>query len=210
VPRTRRLYDHQLAAVLAAQEDHGGRRPALVITAGTGAGKTESFLLPVLHELFSTPGVPGEGVRALILYPMNALVNDQVDRLYEWLSGQQDIRLFHFTSETPENGSWAKREGIEPFDPCRVRTRQEARGLETREGRAINPPPMPRVVPDVLVTNYSMLEYMLCRPQDAVFFGRGLRARARRGVAPGHVGDPRHRSRRRAGRFRLRPVLQGP
>jgi DEAD/DEAH box helicase domain-containing protein len=176
VPRTRRLYDHQLAAILAAQEDRGGRRPALVITAGTGAGKTESFLLPVLHELFSEPPVSGGGVQALILYPMNALVNDQIDRLYDWLSGQQDVRLFHFTSETPENAYWAKREGIEPFDPCRLRTRQEARGLETREGQTINPPPVPRVVPDVLVTNYSMLEYMLCRPQDAVFFGRGLRA----------------------------------
>ncbi len=159
-PRHRQLYRHQHEAILAAQESHsGGARPALVVTAGTGAGKTESFLLPALNELWETPRAPGAGVRCLILYPMNALVNDQVDRLYNWLIGQTRLTLFHFTSETPENDKAADREGIPKWEPCRLRTRQEAR----------------RNPPDILITNYSMLEYMLCRPQDAVFFGDGLR-----------------------------------
>jgi Lhr-like helicase len=53
-----------------------------------------------------------------------------------------------------------------------MRTRQEARGLETREGKKTDG----GQIPDIVITNYSMLEYMLCRPQDAVFFGNGLRA----------------------------------
>ena len=53
-----------------------------------------------------------------------------------------------------------------------MRTRQEARGLETRDGHGIESGP----TPDIVVTNYSMLEYMLCRPQDSVFFGPELRA----------------------------------
>ncbi len=58
-----------------------------------------------------------------------------------------------------------------------MRTRREARGLETHDGRRINIITSPRgPVPDIIITNYSMLEYMLCRPQDAVFFGKSLRA----------------------------------
>jgi DEAD/DEAH box helicase domain-containing protein len=100
-----------------------------------------------------------DGVRALILYPMNALVNDQVERLHRWMKGQDACRVFHFTSETPEDKRAADNANYPPFDASRIRTRQEARQ---------NPP-------DVLITNYSMLEYMLIRPQDAPFFGKRLR-----------------------------------
>ena len=87
-PRQRPLYKHQAEALRTARQSAtNGERPALVVTAGTGAGKTESFLLPALDELFRHPG-SGESMRCLILYPMNALVNDQVDRLHVWLRGQ--------------------------------------------------------------------------------------------------------------------------
>jgi DEAD/DEAH box helicase domain-containing protein len=155
------LYRHQSDAIeIEAETRLAGARPGLVITAGTGAGKTESFLLPVLNQLFSEPRTSGEnGIRAVVLYPMNALVNDQVQRLHRWLKGQNEVTLFHFTSETPENTQEADRDNYPRFDSSRRRSRQEAR----------------EAVPDVLVTNYSMLEYMLCRPQDSVFFGPALR-----------------------------------
>src|SRR5271166_2886777 len=108
MPRDRPLYSHQLAAIERADTRGDGARPALVVTAGTGAGKTECFLLPVLDDLFSRPRPAGQGVCCLILYPMNALVNDQVDRLFEWLRGQGRLTLFHFTSETPEEWSRAE------------------------------------------------------------------------------------------------------
>lgn len=170
------LRTHQLEAIRAAQTSGpNNERPAVVVTAGTGAGKTEAFLLPILNELFITPANPGEGVRCILLYPMNALVNDQVDRIYRWIRGQNRVTLFHFTSETPEDKKTADKLGTPVYDECRVRTRQQARGLETLNGQTVNPADrLP--VPDILVTNYSMLEYMLCRPQDAVFFGRGLKA----------------------------------
>lgn len=171
VPRSRLLYTHQAEALLKAQERGAhGERPALVITAGTGAGKTESFVLPILNELFSCPR-KGVGVQCIILYPMNALVNDQVDRLYTILRGQDRITLFHFTSETPEDHKRADEAGVPIWDSCRMRTRQEARGVEgkDRKSRATGR------IPDIVITNYSMLEYMLCRPQDAVFFGSALK-----------------------------------
>ena len=172
MPADRSLYEHQKEAVLQAQDtDDSGMRPAMVVTAGTGAGKTECFLLPILNDLFRNKAT-GTGVKCLILYPMNALVNDQVDRLYGWLRDQSEVRLFHFTSETPEKKKAADYDRVPDWEPCRFRTRQEARGLEDRAGNKVDGGPLP----DIVITNYSMLEYMLCRPQDAVFFGDALRA----------------------------------
>lgn len=155
----RELYLHQAESIQLELQSRSNGRPAVALTAGTGAGKTEAFLLPMLNLLFSRARDRRiGGVRAIILYPMNALVNDQVDRLYEWLRGQTKISLFHFTSETPEDQRDAKTKGFPEFEACRRRTREDAR----------------TDVPDILITNYSMLEYMLCRPQDAVFFGPAL------------------------------------
>jgi DEAD/DEAH box helicase domain-containing protein len=178
IPRQRPLYLHQRDAITQAQATYPkDAKPALVVTAGTGAGKTESFFLPILNDLYNHKKSEGGGVKCIILYPMNALVNDQVDRLYGWLSGQQRVTLFHFTSETPEDTFRANQDGVPEWERCRMRTRREARGLETHDGRKINIITSPRgPVPDIIITNYSMLEYMLCRPQDAVFFGKSLRA----------------------------------
>ena len=171
MPADRPLYTHQDEAMRAAREGADGERPAIVVSAGTGSGKTEAFLLPILDDLYRNPPAVRNGVQCLILYPMNALVNDQVDRLYEWLKGQDRVSIFHFTSETPENWRFANRQGVPKWERCRMRTRQQARGLEDRDGKETESGP----TPDILITNYSMLEYMLCRPQDAVFFGPSLR-----------------------------------
>ncbi|MFZ4595220.1 MAG: DEAD/DEAH box helicase, partial [Verrucomicrobiaceae bacterium] len=154
-------------------------KPAIVVTAGTGAGKTEAFLLPMLNDLFSrSKPVGGGGVSCIILYPLNALVKDQVERLHSWIYGQSGRTLFAFTGETPERET--KR--LKRFtDGSRITTRREARGLEFRDTdgkwKSIGKNGGPRLeqVPDILITNYSMLEYMLCRPQDQVFFGTNLR-----------------------------------
>lgn len=158
-PVRRPLYAHQEQALRAVAEAPENDQPGVVVTAGTGTGKTEAFLLPLLGDLFRTARRE-PGARAIIVYPMNALVNDQVERIYRWLRGQDGITLFHFTSETPEDKQRADAAGVPVYEACRLRTRQQAR----------------QSPPDVLVTNYSMLEYMLCRPQDAVFFGPGLHA----------------------------------
>lgn len=175
MPKDRKLYTHQFESIEKASSGTPGNRPAIVVTAGTGAGKTEAFLLPILNDLYQNPPQENQGAKCIILYPMNALVNDQVDRLYTWLREQLQVTLFHFTSETPENKRQADSQDIPLWEPCRMRTRQQARGLESHNGERIEEAQR-GPTPDIVITNYSMLEYMLCRPQDSVFFGPSLRA----------------------------------
>lgn len=164
----RLLYQHQWQALRAAQRGDGDRRPTVVVTAPTGSGKTEAFLLPALH-LLAAQTRRGRGVRCLLLYPMNALVNDQVERLHHWLDGQAQLHVFHFTSETPEDQRDAARQGLERAATHRVVTREQARRREAMaDGSTLEN------APEIVVTNYSMLEYMLCRPQDTEFFDDAL------------------------------------
>lgn len=152
----RPLYAHQVQAIKKAVQ---GRNYAVVT--GTGSGKTECFLLPILNSIlkeFEADGVT-PGVRAMILYPMNALANDQLKRLRELLKGT-DITFGRYTGDTEEEpkkavAKWLEENpGAEPL-PNEILSRREIRE---------NPP-------HILLTNYSMLEYLLLRPEDAPLFG---------------------------------------
>jgi hypothetical protein len=147
-------------------------KPAIVVTAGTGAGKTEAFLLPMLNDLFDRKAAPDGGVSAIILYPMNALVKDQVDRMHSWLKNQDQVRMFSFTGATPH-----KHGRPHYTDGSRFSSREQARGLGIIDqgGQFVRQNVPGYRPPEILVTNYSMLEYMLARPQDSVFFGKNLR-----------------------------------
>jgi ATP-dependent helicase YprA (DUF1998 family) len=218
-----RLYAHQEAAIRAAI---GGRN--VVVAAGTGSGKTEAFLLPVIAQLLdeskgwgagdSTAGpawwqgsgvfVPqrcNEGgriaaVRTLILYPMNALVEDQLIRLRraldsrsvrEWLvANRPGHRLYfgRYTGATPVPG---RPGGHIATRNLRAYLRNvDARGQQAVRDDAAGPEfkrffvslldgaemrsrwDMQAHPPDILITNYSMLNIMLLRARDAVFFDR--------------------------------------
>jgi DEAD/DEAH box helicase domain-containing protein len=227
------LYQHQYEAIKAAQDRH------VVITAGTGSGKTESFLIPIVARLLTessewpdyTPRswawwrgggsrIPQRGnespqrhaaVRALILYPMNALVEDQMQRLrkaldsdeaHQWLKDNRGNNRFYFgryTGQTPVSGP--------EYDPQTGKTRDtkiaklradlqemdhtmrsinrdiekaQQQGKEeikkakakrfffprTDGGEMLSRWDMQSHPPDVLITNYSMLNIMLMRDQE--------------------------------------------
>jgi len=140
------LYTHQSKAIQELCEE----RRSIVISSGTGSGKTECFTIPIIDDLLrdSTPGV-----RALLIYPLNALVNDQLDRLRTLLKGT-DITFGRYTSELPNE---VKRDGS--YLPNEIISRYEIR----EEKR----------IPQILITNYAMLEYLLVRPEDSVLFNSG-------------------------------------
>lgn len=153
----RSLYRHQEEAIRKASEGKN-----LIVTTGTGSGKTESFLIPLINYLLKEKenGTLSAGVRALIIYPMNALVNDQIRRLREIFSDYADcgITFGKFTGETEETYKKALKKyqdnGDVPLDDCELISREQMR----------NTPP------NILITNYAMLEYMLLRPGDNIIF----------------------------------------
>lgn len=153
LPPDRPLYRHQEAAIRRIL----GKDRNIVVASGTGSGKTECFLIPILHDLLSDPA---PGVRALLIYPMNALVNDQLDRLRKLLAGT-GITFGRYTSELKERESEGKK--VNPHAPeNEIVSRERIRGDAAR-GLSPNPP-------QILITNYAMLEYLLLRPEDSPIF----------------------------------------
>jgi ATP-dependent helicase YprA (DUF1998 family) len=214
---TRALYGHQDEWL----ESWCRGTPNAVIGTGTGSGKTEMFLIPALARLLkeseSWPAVTEKaeagrwdassdrwlhsrrheqraaGIRAIILYPMNALVNDQLRRLRRILGSAQSEewqrktlggnRLYFgmYTSEADPTGHWSQEAKRDVWKSTSVGIEATWADL-SEEMRATGGWPraggpemlcrwdMQLAPPDVLVTNYSMLEYMLVRPLETPIF----------------------------------------
>lgn len=155
---TRSLHRHQEEGIRKAVGD----RRNLIVATGTGSGKTETFLVPILDHLLREQerGTLAEpGVRALLLYPMNALANDQVKRLREMLARFPQITFGRYIGETAYEESRAvedfrRRYPDQPLLPNELLSRER----------------MQQTPPAILLTNYAMLEYLLLRPQDSSLF----------------------------------------
>lgn len=160
--RNNPLYLHQENAL---RKILNGRN--VVIASGTSSGKTECFLLPIYNHLLKDheEGKLTPGVRALLLYPMNALANDQLRRLRE-IAGIVEkeipdiqITFGRYVGDTPET----KKHGEEKFRLTNPNVNPVKSELLSREEMRENPP-------HILITNYAMLEYLLLRPKDSSFF----------------------------------------
>ena len=150
-------YGHQAAAFDRLRSPGLGKpgvRPSpTLITTGTGSGKTECFLYPILDRVVRTkrdPALPKTGIRALILYPMNALANDQALRL---------ARLISDTTHGP-NPLAGVTAGLYTGQGGPERSRVSATSLITNRTVIRQSPP------DVLLTNYKMLDQLLLRHDD--------------------------------------------
>lgn len=152
------LYIHQEESIRKANK---GRN--LVVSTGTGSGKTESFLLPILNCLMKEKEENGgkltAGVRALIIYPMNALANDQVDRLRSTLANYPNITFGCYTGQTENRFEKA----LLTYKKLNGEKNPLPNELISRDQMKKNPP-------HILITNYAMLEYLMLRPEDNVFF----------------------------------------
>ncbi len=133
-------YLHQLRAWEAAE---AGR--SFMVTSGTGSGKTECFMIPMLNDLLRSHKPGDTGVRGIVLYPLNALIDSQKERLGAWMDPLAN-RLSYalYNRHMPDTVPGPKR-----------------RGAQVMERRAMRQAP-----PSLMVTNVTMLEYMLMRAQD--------------------------------------------
>ena len=116
-----------------------------IVATGTGSGKTECFLYPLLDHCQRNPA---PGIKAIVIYPMNALASDQAKRFAEVihltseLKGKVRVGLFIGGAEATDQ----KQMGPDTVITCKKTLRE-------------NPP-------DILLTNYKMLDYLLMRPKD--------------------------------------------
>lgn len=124
------LHRHQRDAISVA-----GSGESYVLTTGTGSGKSLAYIIPIVDAVLRRPRVPG--VKAIIVYPMNALANSQVGELEKFLTlgygeGSQPVTFARYTGQEDD--------------------KQRERIL--------------RDPPDILLTNYVMLELLLTRPEE--------------------------------------------
>lgn len=143
-------FTHQLASWRSLLE----KKRSVVVTSGTGSGKTECFMVPVLDDLYreysDASSTPLVGVRALFLYPLNALINSQRERLNAWTqSFGSGIRYCLYNGNTEEL-------------QAKKRTEQGERRNEILSRELMREQPAP-----ILVTNGTMLEYIMVRQIDA-------------------------------------------
>lgn len=158
----RPLYRHQEEAIRKVNAEK-----SLIVTTGTGSGKTECFLIPVVNHLLRQmeAGMLEDAVYAIIIYPMNALANDQMKRMRSLLKDAGNIRFGLYNGNTKHTRS----EALTDYHRAYPDT-------EPLPNEAISREEMQERPPHILITNYSMMEYMLLRPKDdAVFQNAKLR-----------------------------------
>lgn len=138
-------YVHQQKAFSRLTGEDG--RSTLVAT-GTGSGKTECFLYPILEYCYRHCGE--NGIKALIIYPMNALASDQAKRIAELINDSPELQSAKIRVGMYVGGQG--KNGTKVMMPDNVITDHET---------------LLAAPPDILMTNYKMLDYLLVRPKDA-------------------------------------------
>jgi DEAD/DEAH box helicase domain-containing protein len=145
-----RPYWHQMRAFERLHGQRGHQPQHTLVTTGTGSGKTECFLYPILDHCHRERQKGRKGVKAILLYPMNALATDQARRLAKTL--WDDERLKGRVTA----GLYVGQKGS-----CQVAERER---LVDDRGMLRQSPP------DILLTNYKMLDFLLLRPEDQVLW----------------------------------------
>ncbi len=169
------LYKHQTDALELLL---GGQNA--IIATGTSSGKTFCYQVPILDDLIRDPS---PGLRAIIIYPLNALVNDQLGEWEQMLTDHPYITFARFTGQTPTSQKQYEnrlREAIkEQLTDEELPQRQLQNEVERELEKELKGEPSNRLnhreairanPPHILITNFSMLEYLMERPVDAPIF----------------------------------------
>ena len=153
-------YYHQQKAIEIAV----GEKQNLVVTTGTGSGKSLCFEVPAINYCLNTKEKGLPGIKAILIYPMNALANSQYQELTAMLENS-GITIGLYTGDTETTGSAALAAYKEIFG-------DEA---EPKKCEIIDREQLRRTPPDILITNYAQLELLLTRNDDAALFRDGIK-----------------------------------
>ncbi|MDR0914479.1 MAG: DEAD/DEAH box helicase [Oscillospiraceae bacterium] len=162
LPLARPLYKHQEKAIRLISSKHN-----VVVSTGTGSGKTNCFLIPILNELLreQEAGSLTSGVRAIFISPMNALANDQIGNLRELLMYYPDITFGVYNGGTEQEEKAAENVYRAMFEKAKYPKLRSPLPNEKISRASMREAP-----PNIVFTNYAMLEHMLLRPDDDKIF----------------------------------------
>ncbi|MBR6104855.1 MAG: DEAD/DEAH box helicase [Paludibacteraceae bacterium] len=144
-PLDRKPYKHQTDSWKSMLKD----KKTIVVTTGTGSGKTECFMLPVIQDLYDQrkKGIK-EGIQAIFLYPLNALMKNQQKRIHAWCKSlDAQVTYGIYNGETEKD---------------RLRTAE----AKKRYPQICSRTEIQETPPQILFTNPTMLNYMLVRAED--------------------------------------------
>lgn len=168
------LFSHQAETLRAVKNG----KHCLVAT-GTGSGKTEAFLYPILdHCLRLRDAEASDGITAVLVYPMNALAHDQLERLRGMLVGS-GISFGMYVGSTPTSKSDLQRQvhRMSEGEGRREYERYKSRYADGGEEIPVSPPEerlteeeMSEDPPRILLTNIHQLEFLLTRGKDLEMF----------------------------------------
>lgn len=156
----RQLHTHQADALNREGENY-------LVATGTGSGKTEAFLFPLINDLLNDENLSEPGVRTILIYPLNALANDQLHRIARLLF--QDLRdpgitLGRYTGQVRSGSTRDEEERKIIETPSFQRDFGSARHVP--KNWLISRQEMLDRPPHILVTNYAMLEHILLLPRN--------------------------------------------
>ena len=150
LPASFKPHAHQATAFMRLSGDDA---QSTLVATGTGSGKTESFLYPILEHCRQARAAGRSGIKAIILYPMNALAADQAGRVAKTIvktPGLAGLRAGLYVGEAPAHES----DSMQQLDENAFTV------ITDRDALRANPP-------DILLTNYKMLDFLLMRAMDA-------------------------------------------
>jgi ATP-dependent helicase YprA (DUF1998 family) len=156
----RPLHRHQAEAFARDRENY-------LVATGTGSGKTESFLLPLIDDLLRDEALASPGVRAILIYPLNALANDQMHRIARLLFRDlkdPGITLGRYTGQVRAGATRGEEERKIIETPTFQRDFGGARHVP--HNWLLSREEMLKAPPHILVTNYAMLEHILLLPRN--------------------------------------------
>jgi hypothetical protein len=170
--RIEHLFGHQERAIRSIHQ-----RQTTLVSTGTGSGKTEAFLYPIISHCLQLRESKAEpGISAVLVYPMNALAEDQLDRLRQLLAGS-GISFGMYVGKTPEHEKDVTGKvmpnGSSAADYQKLLEKYRCENIS----ETIHPPEelcsrekMREKIPRILLTNIKQLELLLTRYKDAELF----------------------------------------